>query len=240
MVNSRDAPALSHRRLCAEMDFEAIWNMADELGDVLPILALSEAERRELVTHMHVRRFHAAETVYHRGDPASDLFVVHRGVVKSLLHDEEGRELLLALYGHGDFFGTLTLFGKAGRESTIVAVFPTTVLQIARADALRVLEQNPRAMYFMFEQLAGTIEQFAGLLESMVFLDVPRRLARYLIELEREGVALTQEEMAAAVGASRERVNKVLADFERRGLVAVRRRRVSVLDEGSLSRELRP
>src|SRR5260221_560064 len=100
------------------VDFEAVWKMADELRDVLPIFALTEPERRELVAHMHVRRFRPAEVVYHRGDPAADTFVVHQGLVKSLLHDEEGHELLIGLYGRGDFFGTLSLFEQAPREST--------------------------------------------------------------------------------------------------------------------------
>ena len=60
------------------LDFEAVWKMADELRDVLPIFTLTEAERRELVAHMHVRRFRPGEVLYHRGDPAADTFVVHR------------------------------------------------------------------------------------------------------------------------------------------------------------------
>ena len=223
------------------MDFDAVWNMADELRDVLPIFSLTEAERQELVAHMHVRRFRAGEVVYHRGDPAADTFVVHRGLVKSLLHDEQGRELLIALYGRGDFFGTLSLFEAGPRESTVEALVPTTVLQVTRADALHVLERNPRAMHFMFERLAATIHQLAGMLEGIVFLDVPGRLARYLVELERlDDVALTQDDMAAAIGASRERVNKTLADFERRGLIKVERRQVQILNEPELRKEIRP
>ena len=222
------------------LDFEAVWKMADELRDVLPIFTLTEPERRELVAHMHVRRFRPAEVLYHRGDPAADTFVVHQGLVKSLLHDEEGHELLIALYGRGDFFGTLSLFEQAPRESTVEAIIPTTVLQITRADALHVLEQNPKAMYFMFERLAASIHQLAAMLEGIVFLDVPGRLARYLVVLERlDGVALTQDDIAAAIGASRERVNKTLADFERRGLIRVDRRQVQIVDEPKLRREIR-
>jgi CRP/FNR family cyclic AMP-dependent transcriptional regulator len=223
------------------LDFDAVWKMADELRDVLPIFSLTEAERRELVTHMHVRRFRAGEVVYHRGDPAGDIFVVHQGLAKSLLHDEEGRELLIALHGRGDFFGALSLFEHGPRESTVEALIPTTVLQITRADAVHVLERNPRAMHFMFERFAAGIHHLADLLEGIVFLDVPGRLARYLVELEwLDGVALTQDDMAAAIGASRESVNKTLADFEQRGLIKVERRQVQILDEPELRKEIRP
>src|SRR5437899_28267 len=109
---------------------DALWNMANELRDVLPLHALTEAEGAELVGHMHVRRFSAGEAVYRRGDAAEDTFVVHSGLVKSGVDDEEGRELLVGHYSRGDFFGTLALFKERPRESTAVAVVPTTVLQI--------------------------------------------------------------------------------------------------------------
>lgn len=221
------------------MNFEATWNLADELRDVLPIFTLTEPERREIVSHMHVRHFRSGEVVYHRGDPASDIFVVHRGLLKSLLHDEDGRELLVALLGRGEFFGTLCLFDGGSRESTIVAVAQTVVLQIARADAIRVLERNPGAMHFLFGRFARTIHELTALVEGLVFLDVPRRIARYLLELERFGAAtLTQEEIAAAVGTSRESVNKTLADLERRGLIRIEHRQVCIVDEERLRAEL--
>lgn len=222
------------------MNFEAVWNMADELRDVLPIFTLTEPERREIVSHMHVRRFDAGEVVYHRGDPAGDIFLVHRGLLKSLLHDEEGHELLVTLLGRGEFFGTLCLFNREDRESTITAIAPATVLQIARADALRVLERNPGAMHFLFGRFAWTIQELTALVEKLVFLDVPRRVAQYLLELERFGhLGLTQEEIAAAVGTTRESVNKTLADLERRGLIRFERRHLRILDEARLRAELR-
>ncbi len=215
--------------------------MANELRDVLPLHALNEADGRELVSHMHVRRFGERAVVYERGDPAGDTFVVHRGLVKSLLHSKTGKDLVVALYGRGEFFGTLTLFRSGPRESTVVAALPTTVLQVARDDALRVLRRNSSAMDFMFERLAGMIDQLSGRLEGFVFLDVPSRLAKYLLELGRlDGVAFTQDEVAAAIGSSRETVNRTLADFEKRGLIKVERRHVHILDEDRLRREILP
>ena len=222
------------------MGNSTLWEMAQELRDVLPLHVLSDADGHELYTHMHLRRFGQGEVVYHRGDPAADTFVVHRGLVKSLLQDENGRDLLVGLYGRGEFFGTLTLFENGPRETTVVAVVPTAIMQISRADALRVLERNPRAMHFMFERLARTIHQLSGMLEGIVFLDVPGRLARLLVELEGPAtLPLTQDDIASAIGSTRDTVNKTLADFAERGLIKVERRRVRVLDHNALRQEVR-
>jgi len=79
------------------------------------------------------------------------------------------------------------------------------------------------------------------MLEGIVFLDVPSRLAKYLIEADRVGgSALTQDDIAAAIASTRVTVNKTLADFERRGLIRVDRRQVLIVDEAGLRREIRP
>src|SRR5207302_3605097 len=127
------------------------WDMAQELRDVLPMDLLDDIEGHVLFSQLRLRRFDKDEVIYHRGDPAGDTFVVHRGIVKSVLHDEQGRELLLNRYARGEFFGTLALFRAGPRESTVVALVPTAVFQIGRAGALHVLARNPRATAFMFE-----------------------------------------------------------------------------------------
>src|SRR2546427_13306962 len=107
--------------------------MAQELRDVLPLHVLDDADGQELFSHLRLRRFARGEVVYHRGDPAADTFVVHEGEVQSVVHDEQGHQLVIGHYGRGEFFGTLALFKTAPRESTVAALLPTTVLQIGRA-----------------------------------------------------------------------------------------------------------
>jgi len=219
----------------------AVWEMAAQLRDVLPIDVLTEAERQDLVAQLVVRRFKEGEIVYHRGDPAAHVFLVFQGLFKSLLHDDQGHEVLVGLYGRGQLFGELVLFEAAPRESTVAAVIPSTIFQIPAPIGLRILERNPKAMKFMFERMSATIHRLSDMLEGIIFLDVPSRLAKYLLELERvDGAVLTQDDIAAAIGSTRVTVNKVLADFEKRALIKVDRRRVHIVDEPALQREIRP
>ncbi len=225
----------------APVEGSAQWNMAAQLRDVLPLDLLTIAEREEAVAQMVLRRFRDGEVVYHRGDPAAHVFIVFQGLVKSVLPDDEGHELLVALYGRGQFFGELALFEDAPRETTVTAVIPTSVFQFPRDVSLRIIERNLRATKFMFSRLAWTIHGLSDLLEGIVFLDVPSRLAKYLVELERvDGAVLTQDDIAAAIASTRVTVNKALADFEKRGLIKVDRRRVRILNEAGLRAEIRP
>jgi len=224
--------------------FDEIWRTADELRDVLPIFTLAEQERRQIVSQMRVRRFRAHEVIYHQDDAAVDAFVVHRGLVKSLVRDRDGRELLIALHGRGQFFGELALFQHdPAREASAAAATPTTVLQIPRQDALRVLEHNPRAILFMARRMAELNLRLARLAAGLIFMDAAGRVAFVLIEIERirarQPFALTQDELGAAAGAGRRTVSRVLADFAERGLVRVEPRTVRVLDDAGLRREIR-
>jgi len=117
--------------------------MAGTLADVLPIHILSEVDRQDLASHMTLRKFKQDEVVYHQGDPAAHWFVVFEGLVKVLLLDENGRELLISLHSRGEFFGELVIFeDKVPRDGTAVCVIPTSVFQIDRDGSLSVLKRT--------------------------------------------------------------------------------------------------
>jgi CRP-like cAMP-binding protein len=115
------------------------------------------------------------------------------------------------------------------------------VFQLSRASLAQVLARNSRAREFAFRELAARIKALSAKYEDRVFLDVPGRLAKYLLELRRvrDDVPITQNDLAAAIGSTRVTVNKLLADFERRGLVRIERRRVHVIDDSALAAETR-
>ena len=225
----------------AQMELTELRAMARTLGDVLPIEILSEPERDTLAQSMHLRRFKPNEVVYHRSDPANDAFVVFAGHVKLVLLDEEGREVIVALRKRGEFFGELALFEETERDTTAVAVVATQVFQLSRVSLALVLDRNPKAREFAFRELAGRIKALSSKYEDHVFLDVPGRLAKYLLELHRvqPDVPITQDDLAAAIGSTRVTVNKLLADLERRGLVRVERRHLEVMDPAKLEAEAR-
>ena len=221
------------------LDLIAVMEMAGTLRDVLPLEILPQEDREDLARQIRVRKFKADEVVYHRGDPAEHAYVVFTGLVKVMLLNDDGHEALVGLHARGEFFGELALFSDAPREASVIAVLPTTVLQLSRESSWRVLDRNPKARDWMFRHLAANIQKLEDKYESVVFLDVPGRLAKYVLEIDRDGqqLPITQDDIAAAIGSTRVTVNKDLADLERRGLIKVERRKVRVLDRPALERE---
>src|SRR3989442_13185123 len=155
--------------------------MAGTLADVLPIHILSEVDRQDLASHMTLRKLKQAEVVYPQGAPAAHWFVVFEGLIKVLLLDENGRELLISLHSRGEFFGELVIFeDKVPRDGTAVSVIPTSVFQIDRDGSLAEVNRHQEARGPTVERLPGNIRKPEGQLEDLPVPDVTSRRAKEL------------------------------------------------------------
>ena len=187
------------------------------------------------------------DVLFHEGDSGDKLYVVTEGKVKLGRSSADGRENLLAIMGPGQMFGELSLFDPGPRSATVTAVTDATFASLSHDDLLKWLEGRPQVARGLLSQLAGRLRKSNDVVADLVFSDVPGRVAKALLDLADrfgrtadDGVHvhhdLTQEELAQLVGASRETVNKALADFVHRGWIQLQGKSVVVLDEERLRR----
>ena len=224
------------------MQHTDLMTVARGLADRLPVNDLTDAQLSELLAQAKLRRFERDEVIYHRGDPARDLHIVVEGAVKLIRDDVEGREVLLWVLERGGVLGQSAIFGHS-RPTTAIATTDAVTIQLLGETCARMLERNPRILYRAFELFEARVEKLTQALEDVMLLDVPSRIAKYLLDsgngqADPHALTLTQDELAAAVGSTRVTVNKVLADFEHRGLIRVARRHVDVLVPDRLRREI--
>ncbi len=224
------------------MDVVAI---ANALAHVPIFAPLGEGDRRALASRLRAHRYAPNEIVFHRGDPGTHLYILVAGTVKIALPDEYGHEAVVALLRGGDVFGDLAVFDDSPRSATVVTVTESVCLLLSREDFLAVLERSPAAMREMLRILAKTIRRSTNRVEDLVFLDVPSRVAKCLLDLADLGgtpvteISMTQDDLAAMVGATRVSVNRVLAGLESRGIVGIGRRRIEIKDREKLAGEVR-
>lgn len=212
----------------------------------LPLFAkLSDPELDELGSRMRQKQFKRGDTIFRKDDRGTHLYVVLEGAVKIALPGEFGQEALVAIARAGEYFGELALLDRSPRSATVVALEDTQAALLAADDFLAFLESHPLAVRTVLEALARTVRRLSDRVEDLIFLDVPSRVAKYLLDLAQHNggadkeLNLTQDELAAFTGASRVSVNRVLGDLERRGLITIRRRRIAILDADSLAKEVR-
>jgi CRP/FNR family transcriptional regulator len=217
--------------------------VADYLGESPLFACLSPNDRVALAGKMRPKHFARDEVVFHNDDPAGHVFLITSGTVKVSIPDEQGREVVVALQRGGDVFGELALFDESPRSATVSAITETHTLALARQDFLGALERNPEAMRGMLALLVKMVRRSTGHVEDLVFLDLPGRVAKCLLDLaEASGadqVDLTQEDLAGFVGATRVSVNRVLADLEKRGGIKIGRRNLVLKDRAVLHGDIR-
>ena len=225
--------------------------MEDSIISRIPLFeGLSPDEQEELRAMMTQTTLRRGETLFNEGDSGDRLYILLSGKVKLGHASADGRENLLAVLGPGEIVGELTLFDPGPRSTTATAVAPTELLTLDHNQLMTFVESHPQLAKDMLRALAQRLRRTNTALADLVFSDVPGRVAKALLDLaDRFGTAtdkgvhvphdLTQEELAQLVGASRETVNKSLADFVSRGWIRLEGRAVTLLDVDRLARRAR-
>lgn len=186
-------------------------------------------------------------TLFSEGDSGDHLYVIIEGKLKLGTSSGDGRENLLSVLGPGEMFGELSLFDPGPRTSTATAVTDVRLLSLGHDKVIPWVSQHPQVALELLARLAQRLRRTNEVLGDLVFSDVPGRVAKALIDLgERFGKEtdeglyvhhdLTQEELAQLVGASRETVNKALADFAGRNWIRLDGRAVLITDKERLHR----
>ena len=212
--------------------------------------ALDDEDARALRRQMTEVKLSRGEHLFMEGDDGDALYVVLDGKMKLTRAATDGRENLLVVIGPGEMFGELSLFDPRPRTSTTSAVTDAVLASLKREALLPWLRERPEVSQHMLRALVQRLRRSNDVVADLVFTDVPGRVAKNLLDLadrfgtqEPDGLHvhhdLTQEELAQLVGASRETVNKALADFAARGWLQISARSVLILDVDRLRKRAR-
>lgn len=182
----------------------------------------------QLKRHGDTRTFHAHAIVINEGDSTDSLYVVLAGRLIVYSSSDSGRELVLAEYGPGEYFGELALDGE--RRSASVRAVETSTCCIVQGAQLRVLlDELPGLATHLVYKLIGMVRSVTRQVTSLALQDTYGRLARVLMQLSEpvgeERILrhqLTQQDLADRIASSREMVNRLLKELMAGGYVALR------------------
>jgi CRP/FNR family cyclic AMP-dependent transcriptional regulator len=187
------------------------------------------------------------DRLFAEGDAGDRLYVILDGKIKLTRAAPDGRENLLMVLGPGEMFGELSLFDPRPRTASAVAVTDARLAGLGHDYLRHWLTGRPDVALHLLRALAQRLRRANDVMADLVFTDVPGRVAKALLDLadrfgeqEEAGLQvhhdLTQEELAQLVGASRETVNKALADFSARGWLQLHAKSVLILDRERLAK----
>ncbi len=204
--------------------------MRETLRSLEIFKGLNEEQSEGLIQNFSLVRAGKDETVFCQSDESTDLYVVFNGSVRVSLVNPEGQELILASLGKGHFFGEISFLDGKPRSATVIAEEDSVLGMLKREDFLRFVKNDPTITLGLLSTLLQRLRTADEMLESFAFLDVEGRLVKLLLRIAKENGKrsgkgpyvigkITQRELAAKIGSSREAVSKALKVLAGRGII---------------------
>lgn len=182
------------------------------------------------------RQLARGEVLFDEGQSSDQFYVVVSGHIRVLVSSERGDALVLNVLGPGETLGEISLLDGRARSAGAEAVGDVTLLRVPSAVLQDLLRTSQPFCLALAEELAQRVRQLTGSAADLVFLDLPRRLAKLLVSQASDGPDQPQSALAEQLGVTRPSLSRSLTAFQRRGWVAVSRGHVEVLDRAALTR----
>jgi CRP/FNR family cyclic AMP-dependent transcriptional regulator len=217
----------SRRSRCMQAD---LADRATILQSLPLFKGLDNRALHQLAKNTRLREFQAGEVICYQGDPGSTCHFVIQGRVRVFLVGEDGRELSVRILVPGEIFGEMALLEGLPRSANVEALENTQTLEIAHDVLLDCLRKSPVLALNLLQDLSARLRSSTVDAEELALLTVDERLTRQLHKLAewsgvpvpdgvRIMVPMTQQELAALIGTSRESVNRALVRLRRQGRV---------------------
>ncbi len=205
---------------------------------------LTREGQQELQRLTRSVEYEADEAIFHEGAPAFGFFILCSGKAKLIKQGPGGKRQILKIIGPGELLGEENLFEGGTHTASARTLEPTRARFIKREDFLDFLKRYPNVALQLAEKIARELQSFQAKLIETAYESCRARLARLLLALaERYGTGengreiqapISRTDLAEMAGISTETAIRTLGEFEERGLIALKRRKIVILDPGRL------
>lgn len=194
-----------------------------------------------VISESRVRKFRRGQVIFSTGDPSDNLLVVVSGRITVIVRSADGGELMLAIVGAGKVLGELGVIDGGPRSADAETLDDTEVLLIPRDTVHELQVSHPQFTAAALNAIAGEFRRLTDATADLVFLGLPRRVAKVLLEHPRSAdgkvdLGLSQEQLSHRVAGTRQSVNQALRGFERRGWISIDGRAIVLRDVQAISR----
>jgi CRP-like cAMP-binding protein len=221
-----------------------VEDLAGELAQLYLFADLSPHALGSLARAARLRTLRRGQILFTADDPSDFLYVIRSGRVRVVVRSPRGDELVLNVLGPGDSLGELSMLDGQPRSAGAEAVDDCELIALPAREVRALLDSDPAALRAVALALAAAMRRLSGTAADLVFLDLPRRLAKLILadaKPRRDGtahatLAMSQSGVAAQLGVTRQSLNRALAALTHRGWITVDGQRVVIHDLDALIR----
>jgi CRP/FNR family transcriptional regulator, cyclic AMP receptor protein len=217
--------------------------IASRTGSFLANLSLfadlGESSVLSLARECTFKQLEKGDVLFLQSDPSETAFIVFHGKVSIVLNSSDGREMVINEMQEGDLFGELGILTKKSRSTSAIARTKCELLVIPSRALRKVIDSEPQFAMRLLEITAERLQMSGKRESALAFLDAQARLARLLLELEKQEqekgyVTISQDELAQRTGLIRQTVAKALGKWRRAGWLITGRGRILILNRKAL------
>jgi len=220
---------------------------SDLLATVPIFSALNANVLDELLSRMTKRSYQKNNMILMEDEFGDTFFIIAGGSIKITRVSEDGREVILAMLGEGEFFGEMSLLDGETRSANAIAIEESKVLILKRHDFLLFLERFPKIAISLLTEMAGRIRKSDQQIESLSLSDAEHRIGITLIRMAEELGTIRQgkveisnlpyqQDIANMAGTSRETVSRMMKILEEKGFIKRSGHNLSILDYSKFKR----
>lgn len=199
---------------------------------------LSVDEIAALAQMTTTRTFAKNTVVINEGDHTDALYIINSGRSAVTKIHEDGKEMVVAVLGPGDYFGEMALIDEQPRSANVITKEPSQFSIVMKQDFQRLLMTNPELSLKIMKGLSQRLRSAMRQIEGLAFMDVYGRIARLLLEIASPpdpdsgdrtiAEPLTHKDIASRVGASREVISRIMKDLATGGYISTHNKRITI------------
>lgn len=187
--------------------------------------------------------YRSGETIYHEGDNSNYVFLIYKGVVKAYKGDEQGKELITALYKDDDLFGFTSFMQNIAYQETVSAIEETVVFRLLKQELKTILQSNHAVTLNLIDHLTDNVLEIKEQLLQMAYSSVRKKTASTILQFVKKikmnpesGIRISRSDLASVAGIATETFIRTLSELKKDGIIDIEGRNIKIINIDKLNR----
>lgn len=196
-----------------------------------------DEDLRTLNQNREKRNYPKKSEIYREGAYPLYLFYIEKGRVKTYKTNEDGKELIVGLYGEGDYFGHVNLMTDESYSESAAPIEDCEISLIPKSDFNDLLHKNRQVSQKFIGILSKEIKENEDQLIKLAYNSVRKRVSEALVkffepmspEAIKEGIKISRDDISNVAGTSLETAIRTLSDFKDEKLIEIVSGKIRIL-----------
>lgn len=187
--------------------------------------------------HGEISKFKKGEAIYKEGEHSNNIYLILKGVVKSHKMDENGKELITALYKADDFLGFTSFIDNTPYLESATTVEDSELAGISKSNLKDILEKSKNISLELMELLTNNLSEIKEQLLQMAYSSVRKKTAQTILQFTEvlnkepeDSIKISRNDLASVAGIATESLIRTLSSFKKDGLIDIEGRNIKILD----------